>query len=1503
MPVTEKKADICTTCGAEVDTSGGFGCMVCLLGVGLEENHEKESDDSTLPPLPDQFGPYTITRHEDGAPWELGRGAMGVTFRAFDISLERPVALKIIQATPGNRGSETRERFMREARAAAALRHPNIATVYHFGIREETGQCFYAMEVVEGETLDARVRRLGPLDVKTTIEIARQVTEALGAAEKNRLVHRDLKPGNLMIVSPEGDGRAADCADLTVKVIDFGVAKALTETTDPSTLTRGGFVGTPAFASPEQWNGAPIDVRSDIYSLGATLWFLLTGHLLFSGPDGQQIRERARSASLPIEQLKAAHVPARLISLLLSMLAFEPAARPGTRALATKLEGISAQIALGGRRARRFAVAAGLLILLLAGTLVVFRPWRGNQALESTLEKSIAVLPFEDLSDDKQNSGFASGVHEDVLVSLSRIADLKVISRNSVMQYRGIGRDLREIGRALGVNAFLEGTVRRDGTRARINVQLIRAADGAQIWAENYDREIKDAFAIQSEVALRIASALRARLSSLETARLQAAPTKSSEAYLRFIEAKNLYADYRKLQPDLDKAEGLYQEAITLDPGFALAYARLSQLHNIYYELYDTTPARREKARAAAHEALRLQPDLPEGHLALALDYWRPNANTGEIDYEKALAEFSLAQQGLPNDAEIYGFIGQVERHQGKWTESTAHLKKSVSLDPNSVERWHRLFYNYELTRNYASAAVALERTIALAPPEDRWTYEWHRAFLNFFRNGDLSEIERVPPPPPNDVGRAHTEEMFGFKMLLRKYDEAEKILLSDRREIFWWGNMHGAPKSLFLGRLYSRSGQRAKAQAQYEAARVFLEQAIAARPRDADAHINLAEAYAGLGRKNDAIGAARHATEIIPESKDPWYGAGVLSDLAQIYVTVGEFDLALPIIEHCLATVSPIFRSQLRFQPAWDPLRNDPRFQELIARPDVVIPVGEQKTPPPGQSIDDKSIAVLPFENLSEDKTTDYLASGIHDELLVDLSKIGDLKVISRNSVQLYKDGPRDLREIGRTLGVRTILQGNVRRAGSRARINVQLIETRNGTQIWAESFDRDVTDVLSVESELALRIAAALQTKLSPAEKAAIETLPTRDPEAYDLYLRARESVYSIRTRGDTDVDIHRAIDLLDQAVARDPNFALAYAFLAQMHLSDFQSSEKPEPLERARTCLETALRLAPDLGDAHLARGLYFNYGLRDYERARAEFAIARSALPNNAECLHWSGLLERRVGHWKEGLSYQLKAATLDPRDGMVQRDLLVTYCLLRNYAEAERTIERAIIVSPQQTSFFRMKQAEVALMKGDLAACRTALQSLPTDFEFNGFVAYLRARLAFFERDYAQVGRILDEALNKLGPPKAEWWVLRDRAFLARAEGDRIKAQAAWENVRKFWEAKLAAKPDDWQLLSWVAAADAALGRKDEAKREIEKSLQRALANDSEDGPALAMTEALVNAWSGDHERALMQLAELVKKPAGPKPGDLKFDPRWDDLRGDARFQEIVAAAAEPIKID
>src|SRR3954470_12285586 len=276
MQAQATSAAVCPECGTRLD--GGFSrglgrCMICLLRVGF--NDAEQSDGTPLSSVADRLGNYRIERRDDGSLWELGRGAMGVTYRAVDTSLKRPVALKLIDSEWVKGGAEARERFMREARTAASLRHPNVATVYHFGIREENGQCFCAMELVEGETLEARVRRTGPLDALATIEIALQVCSALAAAEKQGLVHRDLKPANLMLVESEAE------ASSTVKVIDFGVAKALAEKPDAMGLTRGGFVGTPAFASPEQFTNAAVDVRSDIYSLGATLWYLLTGHMPF----------------------------------------------------------------------------------------------------------------------------------------------------------------------------------------------------------------------------------------------------------------------------------------------------------------------------------------------------------------------------------------------------------------------------------------------------------------------------------------------------------------------------------------------------------------------------------------------------------------------------------------------------------------------------------------------------------------------------------------------------------------------------------------------------------------------------------------------------------------------------------------------------------------------------------------------------------------------------------------------------------------------------------------------------------------------------------------------------------------------------------------------------------------------------------------------------------------------------------------------------------------------
>ena len=440
--------------------------MFCLLQAGIGSEEEGAQD-----PTPDalggstRFGVYEIDCHADGSLCELGRGAMGVTYRATDTSLQRKVALKIIKTDIAERSTDARERFVREARAAAALRHENIATVYQFGMRLETGQYFYAMELIEGETLDERVHRAGPLDARSTIGIAQQVTSALAAAEKHGLVHRDLKPANLMLVNADGPKvmgnnqarpkrskiRALRKIGIpVVKIIDFGLAKAFHTATDPKSLTRDRFVGTPAFASPEQFDHSPLDVRSDIYSLGETLWFALTGKTPFAGHILSEIHRAQKSNALPVEQLKGVHVPHRLKSLLESMLAFEPASRPGTRELAARLQRSSPE-ARSVRRTRVALAASALVILSMSTLFLAHQSEVENAALNAVPNKSIAVLQFENRSDDKANAYFADSIQDEILTRLSKIADLKVISRTSTQQYKSARENLPEIAKQLGV--------------------------------------------------------------------------------------------------------------------------------------------------------------------------------------------------------------------------------------------------------------------------------------------------------------------------------------------------------------------------------------------------------------------------------------------------------------------------------------------------------------------------------------------------------------------------------------------------------------------------------------------------------------------------------------------------------------------------------------------------------------------------------------------------------------------------------------------------------------------------------------------------------------------------------------------------------------------------------------------------------------------------------------------------------------------------------------------
>jgi TolB-like protein/Flp pilus assembly protein TadD len=562
--------------------------------------------------------------------------------------------------------------------------------------------------------------------------------------------------------------------------------------------------------------------------------------------------------------------------------------------------------------------ATGVVISVAAGFFLLPR------ASAHKVDKSIAVLPFENFSDDKENAYFADGIQDDILTNLSKIGDLKVISRTSVMQYRGKTNNLREIGKALGVSAILEGSVRRSANRVRVNVQLIDATNDEHIWANDYDRELTDVFMIQSDLAQKIASELQAKLSPTEKAQMTHKPTENGEAYLAYIQAMNLFfpEDFEKLK----QGEQLYQHALDLDPNFALACARLSHLESWIFHSFDPSAARRDKARVLAERALKLQPDLPEAHLALGYCYYY-----GALDYDRAREEFKIAQSGLPNDPDVLLSLGAIQRRQGKWVESTTNFEKAASVNPKDVWVLQNLGINYAAVRNWEAATKTFDRGIALSPSS--MGLRAMRAQLALNARGDINygKQELAKLPPEFDPEGLITEARVTYLILERKFAEGLALLQKLQGDTLHGENGAPVPKALFEGICYFFLNDKPKARDAMERARVFVEEQLRDNPNDAGRHSQLGIIFAALGRKEDAIREGKRATELLPESKDAFDGPGMTVSLAQIYAWTGEPDQAIELVEHLLNTPAGLTAPILKIDPVWDPLRKDPRFQALI--------------------------------------------------------------------------------------------------------------------------------------------------------------------------------------------------------------------------------------------------------------------------------------------------------------------------------------------------------------------------------------------------------------------------------------------------------------------------------------------------------------------------------------------------------------------------------------------
>jgi len=588
-------------------------------------------------------------------------------------------------------------------------------------------------------------------------------------------------------------------------------------------------------------------------------------------------------------------------------------------------QGIRATPAPGAHRRRNLItlIAIGVVVSAVAGFFILPR------ALARKIDKSIAVMPFENLSEDKENAHFADGIQDDILTNLARIGDLKVISRISVMAYRGAPHSAREVGKALGVSTILEGSVRRSGNRVRVNVQLIDAANDEHIWANNYDRDLNDVFAIQTDLAKEIAGALQAKLSPSEKAQIERKPTQNGEAYLAFIQAHNLFVTGVEDIEKLKQSEQLYARAIELDPKFALALARYSQLESWIVHTFDPNRERRKKARALAEQALQLQPDLPEAHLAMGLSQYY-----GDNDFEGALKEFEIAQRGLPNEAEGYLALGAIQRRLGKWSESTASLEKAASLNPKDSWVLQNLALNYQMLRDFDAANKTIDRGLQINPTGvGLWEI---KSKLAMAEKGDLSVAEKafqtVKSMPMSNEEKLRIAGVRADLFLLgRKYKEGLR-----EAESVPDGLLTSIPAALsgkyyLIGFARKALQDEAGARAAFQKAMDLLEAQLKQSPDAADMHIQLAKVLAYVGEKDAALGEAQRAAELLPESKDAFGGPEIAEGVAEVYCIVGDYGRAIELLDALLSRPSNITVPGLKVNPIWDPLRKDPRFQILI--------------------------------------------------------------------------------------------------------------------------------------------------------------------------------------------------------------------------------------------------------------------------------------------------------------------------------------------------------------------------------------------------------------------------------------------------------------------------------------------------------------------------------------------------------------------------------------------
>jgi serine/threonine protein kinase/Tfp pilus assembly protein PilF len=864
------------------------------------------------------FGDYELLE-------EIGRGGQGVVYRARQKSLNRTVALKVIGLGPWATEAYLK-RFRREAEAAASLNHPFIVPIHEVGERD--GCCYFSMNFIEGGQLDEVVRRT-PMSIRQAAELIAKLARTVHYAHEHGILHRDIKPGNIL-VDAGGEPHLAD----------FGLAQLVEA---ESTVTRTlEVMGTPSYMAPEQAAGehTKVSKATDVYGVGAVLYQLLTGHPPFAGGTSYETIRLLLETEPRQPRLLNPKIDRDLSTICLKCLEKDPKRRYSSAiALAKDLEHwlkhepiLARRIGLftrGRKWVRRNPSTAGLVTLLVAlaaGSGVVV--W--NRVFAVPMPKSVAVLPFENLSQDPDNAYFADGIQEEILTRLASIAGLKVISRTSTQRYQSKPRNLSQIAKQLGVANILEGSVQKAADQVRVNVQLINAQTDSHLWAETYDRKLTDIFGVESEIAKGIAESLQAKLTGREEQALAVKPTNNPEAYDAYLRGLAYTLKTGSTTATALGAQKYLKEAVSLDPKFALAWALLSYVEARTYITVSLQPtvALREEARQAAETALTLQPDLGEAILAKGFYHYACLK-----DFAAAERYYEQAHELLPNSSQIPLLLGLVARRKGQWDRSETYFKEAERLDPRNVNMLTEHATLYKDLRRFPEALRKLDQVLDITPDDVDTVVE---KGIIAQAEGDLPRASALLAPLHLGADDSAALQTQVYQAILERrpaqiIPRLKEILAKPDPVL---GYLNGELR-FWLGWAQEVAGDRAAAQESWRQARSELESFLKEQPENYFLIQDLALTDMGLGDKVSALALSERAIAVNPIEKDALDGPGAIEILARAAAGMGKPDRAITALQKLLSTPYsgplasnvPLTPALLRLDPMFDPLRNVPRF------------------------------------------------------------------------------------------------------------------------------------------------------------------------------------------------------------------------------------------------------------------------------------------------------------------------------------------------------------------------------------------------------------------------------------------------------------------------------------------------------------------------------------------------------------------------------------------------